>query len=260
MRNILLVDDEIITITAIDRNVDWKKCGLSNLYLANTSMAVKEIVSSTNIDIVISDIEMPNENGMDLAKWLHENHPGIIVILLTAHAEFRYAREAISLGVFDYLLKPVIYEELEDKIIQALEVLDGRESQDAKSGRKGALAWTPEEEPFEDAAAASDIVKKVQKYVDENLDMVITRQEIANHVSLNESYLSRLFKKETGVSISDYILQKRMSRAKALLIRSSMSISNVALEVGYAYPAYFIKMFKREVGKTPKEYRNQMRI
>ena len=70
----------------------------------------------------------------------------------------------------------------------------------------------------------------------------------------------KYLKKETGFSISDYLLMRRMALAKTLLIETAKPVGEIALEAGYSNSAYFIKMFKREVGKTPNEYRKEMRL
>jgi two-component system response regulator YesN len=76
-------------------------------------------------------------------------------------------------------------------------------------------------------------------------------------VYLNPSYLSRLFKKETGQSLSDYIGQVRMEEARRLLSQTNMKIVQVAEESGYRNVSHFAKMFKRMTGVTPQEYRNK---
>lgn len=103
-------------------------------------------------------------------------------------------------------------------------------------------------------------IAEVKKYIEEHLTGHISRTEVAEHVALNENYLSRLFRQEIGCSISDYILQKRIALAKRLLLQTDLSVSAVGIRVGYDTTAYFIRLFKREVGKTPKEYRKDMRL
>lgn len=104
-------------------------------------------------------------------------------------------------------------------------------------------------------ASENDLVAIAQKYIDEHLTDKIKRTDVAEHVALSENYLSKLFHQETGRSLSDYILEKRISLAKKLLSQTRLSISDISAAVGYDASAHFIRMFKREVGKTPKEYR-----
>lgn len=73
------------------------------------------------IAIMVCDIEMPNGSGLDLLKWVNGNYPHIVNIFLTCHADFRYAQEAVSLGSFEYLLKPVPFDELTKVIDKACE-------------------------------------------------------------------------------------------------------------------------------------------
>ena len=115
-------------------------------------------------------------------------------------------------------------------------------------------------EMLQRAGNVENIVENVKKYIEGHIREKISRTDIAEYVALSENYLSRLFHKETGMSISDYILQKRLNMAKKLLIQTNMSISGIGETVGYETTAYFIRLFKRELGITPKEYRKQMRI
>jgi two-component system response regulator YesN len=102
--------------------------------------------------------------------------------------------------------------------------------------------------------SGSGIIDRVRQYVLEHLQDDLTREDIAASVYLNPAYLSRLFKKETGISLTDYIVQERISRAKTLLENSSMKISSVAEMVGYTHFSHFAKTFKKSVGLSPQEY------
>jgi len=99
------------------------------------------------------------------------------------------------------------------------------------------------------------LVDKIKRYITLHIDQALSRQYIADHIGLSPDYTVKLFKKETGISISDYIVQERMNIAKELLIKSDMPISNIALAVGYSNFAYFSTIFKKEISMTPQEYR-----
>ena len=77
----------------------------------------------------------------------------------------------------------------------------------------------------------------------------------ADQLNLSANYFGDLIKKETGVSAQEYILTKIMDRAKELLTDPAKSVGDVAYALGYQYPQYFSKAFKRVVGCSPNEYR-----
>ena len=77
--------------------------------------------------MVISDIEMPGESGLDLLTWVSENCPGTKMLLLTAYARFDYAAYALRYQAEDYLLKPVVHEELKQRAKQCLEKIQEEE-------------------------------------------------------------------------------------------------------------------------------------
>lgn len=103
----------------------------------------------------------------------------------------------------------------------------------------------------------SAVVAKVQKYMNDHLHEEVSRDDIAHFVHLNPAYLSRLFKKETGLSLSEYMLKIRMDKAQKLLIESDRKISSVAEVIGYSHFSHFAKMFKRVTGISPQEYRKK---
>ena len=102
-------------------------------------------------------------------------------------------------------------------------------------------------------------VERAKTYILENSDKLLTVRDVSEYISLNPEYFTRLFKKETGYNIKDYIIQCKLSIAKDLLVNSDLPISMVALELGYSNFSHFTQMFKRAEGITPKEYRIQQR-
>lgn len=102
------------------------------------------------------------------------------------------------------------------------------------------------------------IVSQVNEYIEHNLQHDVSIQTVANHVFLHPSYLSRIYKTESGVSFSDYVLKVRMERAVSLLRNKGIKVYDISTELGYNQTQHFIKMFKKHFGLTPQEYRERM--
>ncbi len=114
--NVLLVDDEVIVINILKNKMKWQEIGIENVYTAYTAAEARKVIQSQEIDIIVCDIEMPQENGLQLMKWIQEEKMEIERIVLTGFPDFNYAQNAISSGVIRYLVKPVSFEELEEAI------------------------------------------------------------------------------------------------------------------------------------------------
>lgn len=98
-------------------------------------------------------------------------------------------------------------------------------------------------------------VIQCMEYIDLNLHTSIKASELAQYVNLNQSYLSTLFKKETDLSISDYILKRRIDTAKNMLRYSEYSAAEISEILAFSSQSHFIRCFKKLTGMTPNEYR-----
>lgn len=350
MFRVLVVDDEIYAVKGIIDGIDWSGLDVSETFEAYHAREAKAILESMPVDLMICDINMPEENGLELLEWARKSCPELETIFLTCHADFNYARKALQLGSCDYLLKPVIYEELEevlrknfDRILSNKsnqrnmesyrnyysivenwkDLLDSGTGQSAGELIQQTLAWirsrndsredlikvyqsiyqiavyavkkkgssfrdlnilewnveghdaayTDEEFKqrlerlisvvYSDAAAddnrlrENSIVMELKRYIKQNLSKRMSRDELSAHVHLNESYLSRLFHKETGMPLSDYILQERMKKAGELIAETDEPISEIANQLCYDNFSYFSKMFRKVYQITPQEYRKK---
>ena len=94
---ILLVDDEKIILDVLTRELDWEALGVDRVLSVQSVRQAMEIFLHERVDILVCDIEMPRESGLDLLRELQQNQIETVSILLTAHSDFRYAREAVSL-------------------------------------------------------------------------------------------------------------------------------------------------------------------
>lgn len=110
---------------------------------------------------------------------------------------------------------------------------------------------------FAEGKQVSNVVEKVQQYMIAHMDEEFSRERLAEQVYLNPAYLSRLFRRETGLSLTDYLVKYRIAKAKEQLEHSNQRVSDIALEVGYANFSHFSKLFKKTTGLTPQEYRKK---
>ena len=120
MYKTLFVDDERLIREGISNLIDWERITGQELTLAENAKVALKYLEHEKYEIVISDIYMQDMNGIELAKCIKGKWPDVVVILLSANEYFDYARKAIEAGVFKYLLKPVIPEELEDAVNEAI--------------------------------------------------------------------------------------------------------------------------------------------
>lgn len=124
MRQLLIVDDEYIAVEGLKSGVKWSDIGISRLFAAYSPDQAKEVFRQETVDILLCDIEMPQGTGLELLEWVREHYPRTETIFLTCHADFTYAKQAIQLGILDYLLKPIPYPELEETVKKAIRKLD----------------------------------------------------------------------------------------------------------------------------------------
>jgi len=99
-------------------------------------------------------------------------------------------------------------------------------------------------------------IRKCIDYIYEHLHEKLTTRELADYLGLNTSYLSKLFAKETGTNIKDFITCAKVNTAQNMLKNSEFSYLDIALALGFSTQSSFISIFKKQTGMTPKEYRN----
>lgn len=109
----LIVDDEPIICRGLQQTIPWDEYMVEVVGLAyNGAEAIQKLKDHHDIDLVLTDVRMPNVDGLKLAAFIHENYPDIRTIIISGYDDFKYAQQAIQLGVKDYLLKPVDVDEL----------------------------------------------------------------------------------------------------------------------------------------------------
>lgn len=125
MYQVLLVDDEESVLKVLKTSIDWQAMGVETPMTAADGVQALEMMERTSFHLLITDIKMPRMGGLELIRRVRCLYPETRCILLTAYSEFDYAKEAIQLGVENYLLKPVQKEELENTVQSTMANLSG---------------------------------------------------------------------------------------------------------------------------------------
>lgn len=109
----------------------------------------------------------------------------------------------------------------------------------------------------EDGSFATDSLKSALYYIENNFRNNIMLQDVANEMKFSSTYLCKRFKKDLGTNFNKYLTHRRVDEAKNLLANTSTSINDIAFDIGYNEPNYFCKVFKKNEGITPSEYREK---
>ena len=109
----------------------------------------------------------------------------------------------------------------------------------------------------ESSSMQEDQIDLAIRYIQENPEKKLTREEVAEYIHLNEDYFSRLFKEKTGYTVKDYIIKEKIKLAKELLATTNMSISIISLKTGFGNFSHFSRTFKKCEGITPNDYRER---
>lgn len=125
---LLIVDDEIQIRTGLAEGIDWEEVGVSEVETSENGIEALEYCQINQPEIVLTDICMPGLSGLELGKQIVEMYAPVKVIILSGYSEFEYAKEAVRLGAFDYLLKPIHIPDLMKCVIQAQKAIEKERS------------------------------------------------------------------------------------------------------------------------------------
>ena len=214
----------------------------------NNGRALIEYIEENHPDIVITDIRMPEADGLEVCKFVYEKYPEIQVIILSAYTDFEYARTAIRYDAADYVLKLSVLEELPPAVAKVTQKLEKQ-----KKELERELQAEPQKKETE------SLYEKMLSYIEENYSGKITLNDIAEALHANSSYLSRLFKQKSGNNLFDAVLEKRIEKAKDYLTDTDWKIYKISQAVGFEDTGYFSRVFKKYTGISPTEYKNGRR-
>lgn len=269
MYRVVLVDDEKIILEGLKKVVPWADLGCEVAGVASDGLEGLEKIRTLRPHLVLTDIRMPNVDGLSMLAAVRSEFPGIQVSILTGYRDFEYAQRAINLGVTRYLLKPSRMPEILDAIRAMNERLDREKDlyRDFFDFARDEEPESPEEmtassadsgngDGTENSEAGNYVVRLALDYMRRNSGERLSLSQVADQVYVSQWHLSKLLNRHTGKSFFDLLASMRMERAMELLRDPSLKIYTVAEMVGYTDVANFSRNFKKIVGKTPGEYRD----
>ena len=239
MYSIIIVEDEYLVRQGIASLVDYEQFGIQVIAQAENGIEAWQKFQENPADILLTDINMPQMNGLELAKLVRDQAPKCHIVFLTGYDDFDYARTAIKLGADDYLLKPFSKDDVEEMLAKVQTKLD-------KERKKAQI------QNLVDQGQRSELEEAIHARL---ADSELSLKNLALQLGFSPSYLSVLIKKELGLPFQDYLIQERMKKAKLLLLTTDLKIYEIAEQVGFEDMNYFSQRFKQVVGLTPRQFK-----
>ncbi|WP_342433221.1 response regulator [Neobacillus sp. FSL H8-0543] len=372
MIKVLIADDELIVRKGLISTVDWGKFGMEVIADAPNGQKALELFLQHSPELVITDIVMPEMNGMELARNIKQNSPATKILLLSCHRDFTFAQEGMNIGASGYILKTAFEDQQFEEYLGRIEaeinhantqnsydstelskefygwLCDFESSFPALAGELFANEWNWMENPYyiylinglnnnenfdkklscgekhfakiscgQDQAfifiqegSKADFehllvearhidssirwkdygpnrgmkewmdgvtnlyrrfkfekqfkfsmedwpfpIRKAVQIIIEDLDQSFSSSYIANEVGLSRSHFSTMFKKTIGESFITFMEKLKVKAACELLENTSLPLQEIGEKIGIQDGKYFSKWFKKCMGKTPSEYR-----
>ncbi|MGC9356799.1 MAG: substrate-binding domain-containing protein [Anaerolineae bacterium] len=233
-KTILVVDDDPNTLEMHARIVRANSPS-HRVLKAHNGLEALEILDHETVDLVLLDLMMPVLDGFGVLKAMRsqEKTRQVPVIVLTGQVLTEKEMERLNRGVATVLSKGVF--SLEETLAHVDTVLERSRELSAETQR---------------------LVRQAMAYIHEHYADQISRTDLAQYVALSEDYLTFCFRKELGVTPITYLNRFRVNQAKDLLVHTNKSITEIALDVGFSDSSYFSRVFRREVGLSPTDYRH----
>lgn len=255
MFKVLIAEDEDMLRRGLHYTYDWSKEDCVVVGEAKNGEEGLRKIRDLNPDIVIVDINMPIMNGLKMIQN-SINEYKYSAIILTGYDEFNFAKEAIHLGVAEYLLKPVDNDKLSESLKKAKDqvrqnkYLKMVEENTRDLSKLGVLQM----EMNSDERKWSKCVGEMIDYIEKNYNKKISIEDLTDTIGFSSTYLNQKFKLETSYTFNDYLNRYRINKAISMMKLGGEKIYNIATEVGFKDYRYFISVFKKYTDCLPSDF------
>ena len=201
-----------------------------------------ELIKLHRPDAVFTDIRMPYMDGISLIKAVREQRIDTKFVIITAYEEFEFARQAITLGVVDYLVKPVTV----DEVTKTWERLVSEKKNNTAGAKENDLkSLYPDAHP---------LIHRALDIIQSSYATKISQKELSETLGISAEYFSFLFKRDVKENFAKFLRKYRIDKAKQLLDEGKVPREQICYSVGIPDPKYFSKCFKEETGINVTEY------
>jgi len=253
MYRLLVVDDEPLVRKGVVTLIPFSKLGISEVMEASNGEEALESVRNFKPHIILCDINMPKLNGLELAKIVKEEKPWIKIGMITGYDYFDYAKQALKIGVEDYILKPISKQDVYEVLVNLITKIQQEESM--KEVYKTIHKENNQNSEIDGTGYKKQILESIEMNLNEE-DFSLS--VLAYELGLTNSYLSSLFKKIFGIPFQDYILNERLEKGKVLLLSTALKNYEIAEKIGISDPNYFSTLFRKKYGKSPNQYKKKV--
>lgn len=251
MYQIVIVDDEHLECEVLGKIID----GIDGAQVAGVARSCRqgiELCAERKPDLVLLNCNMGGISGLEAARQIRANDSEIRIVLTTADSRLPLYRDMVELDIHAFLLRPVHPSKIE-RVVRGLLRFSGKADSDEPAAPVKMSA------PYPPKVLSKEITSALL-YIDANFRENLSLEDVADIVFLSSYYFSRLFKKEVGINFSNYLLDKKLTEAKRLLIESDQTILEISASLCFKDQSYFCKVFKKYTEQTPKQYRSAARI
>ena len=239
---VIIVDDDPWTLVDIRTCFPFREFNFSIVAECPSAESALSLIVQHRPELVITDIRMELGSGLDLIKKCKEKKIPSLFVILSGYDNFEYAKEAIKLGAFYYMLKPICDNEARSVLQQIEQHLANQEASE------GTTKTASPEHKF-------DVFQEVLDYLETHSGETVTLDNLSQTFFLNRTYICDLFRKNLGKTFKQHLTEIRIRRARNLLKNSILPIGAVAQRVGYDDAHYFSRVFKAAMKVTPLDYR-----
>jgi len=246
MPAILVIENDDLELEFVSSVIKEAIDEMYTLLTARSGAQAIRMARQNRPELILLDVLLPDMDGIDAIQEIRRFLPYSCISILTACTDFYCAQKAIHFQVYEYMLKPIKPRELR----AVLEEMAAYSSDEGLNKRGVAAAGTPE---YEDGQP--QFVKDALQYIHTHFEEKLNLADVAKRVYVNPQYFSRIFRRVTGATFTEYLNSLRVQAACSLLATTSYPAYRVANECGFSDPSYFNRVFLRHMEMTPQKYR-----
>ena len=246
---LLLVEDNVELLMLMQQLLHSRY----RIFTAQNGRGALEVIRSTNLDLIISDVMMPEMDGYELTKTVKADpdYSHLPIILLTAKIQDSDRQDALTAGADDYVAKPFRMSDLQLRIDNIIE----NRQRIQREFKKQSIVET-QKKVAEDPTPDNEFLQRAIQCVNEHLsDVDFDREAFARDMGASQSTLYNKLRATTGMNVTGFIRDIRMKAVDNIILQDpTLRVSDLAYKVGFKDPKYFATAFKKEFGVTPTEF------